>query len=145
PSTIPQLICMWIIDLCDETNLKGETKAPGDVRSSYSYAMKMRAAVTHAYSRIPTRGTTPWHQGEDGTWKGNPSMSVLVSRYMISLRRRKTRAGHQTQSSRAITSGDLEAMYKFNHLPHNWEIKPLAPKSRTDTQSLDEWAGGRLR
>ncbi|KAH9917788.1 uncharacterized protein B0H18DRAFT_883419 [Fomitopsis serialis] len=64
---------------CDETNIKGETKALGVVQSSCSYAMKMHAAVPHAYSCIPTLGTTPWYQGEDSTWQGNPSMSVCVS------------------------------------------------------------------
>ncbi|KAH9911137.1 uncharacterized protein B0H18DRAFT_893511 [Fomitopsis serialis] len=64
---------------CDEINLKGETKALGVVQSSCSYAMKMHAAVTHAYSCIPTQGSTPWHQTEDSTWQGNPSMPVLVS------------------------------------------------------------------
>jgi hypothetical protein len=53
--------------------------------------MRMRAAMTYGFGRLNSRGTTPWHLTENGEWRGNPSISQQVSRYMVSLRRRKVR------------------------------------------------------
>jgi hypothetical protein len=60
-----------------------------ETRSSYSHAMKMRAAMTYGFGRLNSRGTRPWHITDAGKWEGNPSISDQVSRYMVSLRRRK--------------------------------------------------------
>ena len=64
----------------------------------------MRAAMTYAFGRLHGLGTLPWHQSEvTGAMVGNPSVSDTVSTYMVSLRRRKVRAGEAQTSARAIT------------------------------------------
>jgi len=75
---------------CDEINLDGTQKPYGQERSSYSYAQKMRASMTYAFGRVWKLSALSWHQSEvTGRWVGNPSVSDLVSTYMLSLRRRK--------------------------------------------------------
>ena len=60
--------------------------------------------MTYAFGRLHGLGTLPWHQSEImGTMVGNPSISDTVSSYMVSLRRRKVRAGETQTSARAIT------------------------------------------
>jgi len=52
--------------------------------------MKLRSALTYGFRRHSRRGTTPWPQNlATQRWEGNPSVSVPVSRYMLSLRKRK--------------------------------------------------------
>lgn len=79
---------------CDEIGLDGTRKPSSQVRSSYSHAMKMRAAMTYGFGQQKSRGTLPWHITEGGQWRGNPSVSAQVSRYMVSLRRRKVSLDH---------------------------------------------------
>jgi hypothetical protein len=81
-------------DRCDEINLDGSKKGPDVQRSSYSHAMKMRAAATYGFGRISSCGNTPWQLDGHGQWRGNPSISLSVSRYMVSLRRRKVLVSH---------------------------------------------------
>ena len=122
-SNAPLLITAWIMDgyvkktvkvldnylpywgtRCDEINLDGSDKAPSIVRNTYAHAQKMRAAMTYAFGRLHGLGTLPWHQSEvTGAMVGNPSVSDTVSSYMVSLRRRKVRAGETQTSARAIT------------------------------------------
>ena len=60
--------------------------------------------MTYAFGRLHGLGTLPWHQSEvTGAMVGNPSVSDTVSSYMVSLRRRKVRAGETQTSARAIT------------------------------------------
>ena len=60
--------------------------------------------MTYEIGHLRGLGTLPWHQSEvTGTMVGNPSVSDTVSRYMVSLRRRKVRAGETQTSARAIT------------------------------------------
>lgn len=77
----------------------------------------MRAAMTYAFGRIHGLGSMHWqHTSADGNSVGNPSVSEMVSRYMLSLRRRKVKAGETTTSARAITPvscllwGDIPAL-----------------------------------
>jgi hypothetical protein len=74
---------------CDEITLDGSKKTSNMQSSSYSHAMKMRAAMTYGFGRVRSCGNTPWRLNDCGQWRGNPSISLSVSRYMISLRRRK--------------------------------------------------------
>jgi hypothetical protein len=75
---------MWLFTECD---------IPSEDRSycqnkSYSTALKMRAAVSWHYNEMG-RGATPYSLHKDGTWIGNPSLCHQVSKYMLSLQRRK--------------------------------------------------------
>ena len=49
----------------------------------------MRAAISYHYAQEDGRGSEKWHQDHQGMWLGNPALSHIVSRYMISLQRRK--------------------------------------------------------
>lgn len=52
--------------------------------------MKLRSAITYGFGRHYRCGTTPWSQNlATQRWEGNPSVSVSVSRYMLSLRKQK--------------------------------------------------------
>ncbi|KAF7311930.1 hypothetical protein MIND_00204400 [Mycena indigotica] len=104
-------IVAWIMSECDNINLDGTAKSSNQVSSSYSHAQKMRAAATYGFGRIADLGSRPWEQIDSfdasGTrtwcWVGNPSVSEAVSRYMITLRKKKVRAGEVATSARAIT------------------------------------------
>ena len=81
---------MWCTR-CDSINLDGTTKPPTHERGSYGHGQKMRAAMTYAFGRLQGLGNMPWHESElrRGDMLGNPSVSIEVSSYMCSLRRRK--------------------------------------------------------
>ena len=74
---------------CDSVNLDGSDKDVNQERSTYAHAQKMRASMTYVFGRIYGLGTLPWHKDSSGKMVGNPSVSVAVSSYMVSLRRRK--------------------------------------------------------
>lgn len=74
---------------CDSKKLDGSDKDPSEMRSGYKHAQKMRAAATFGFGRVYGKGRTPWHKSEvTGEMDGNPSVSEIVSGYMVSLRRR---------------------------------------------------------
>src|ERR1700733_1037131 len=102
------MLCTYwltISDRCDEINLDGTNKASSIVRNTYAHAQKMRAAMTYAFGQLHGLGGLPWHRSEaTGAMVGNPSVSDTVSSYMVSLQRRKVRAGEAQTSARAITS-----------------------------------------
>ncbi|KAJ6617426.1 hypothetical protein B0H10DRAFT_2383900, partial [Mycena sp. CBHHK59/15] len=135
---------------CDELNFDGTAKPVTQTRDSYNHAQKMRAAMTYAFGRLCSLGSLPWHTSEvTQKMVGNPSVSETVSSYMISLRRRKVRAGETATSARATTPVRLQEilrkLYNFNHRPEIAEIKVYAAGSRKHTKGPHEWGGGRAR
>ncbi|KAJ3803644.1 hypothetical protein F5876DRAFT_54272, partial [Lentinula aff. lateritia] len=89
---------------CDSLNLDGSIKDPKEIRNGYTHAQKIRAAFTYGFNRIAGLGLATWEHSEvTGQMKGNPSVSSLVSSYMVSLRRRKVQGGEAATSARAIT------------------------------------------
>ncbi len=83
-----------IILRCDDLDIHtGQPKELGDARATYGTAQKMRASITHVYGRDFGLGTQVWLEDPlfRGKYTGNPSLSTVVSSYMISLRRRKVR------------------------------------------------------
>ncbi|KAF8962215.1 hypothetical protein BDZ97DRAFT_1733231, partial [Flammula alnicola] len=104
--------------------------------------MKMRSAATYGFSRDPQVANTKWAK-VDGKWTGNPSVSFQVTRYMVSLKRRKARdGGTSAMSSRAITSSDIRKMYKYNNDNGNATIQPY---SGPTPRSQKTWGGPRAR
>jgi len=84
----PQLIAKWIHRKCE----KHDPSDPSTMLCeglSFSQALKMRAAISFHYAQDEGRGSEKWHQDRQGDWLGNPALSHTVSRYMISLQRRK--------------------------------------------------------
>lgn len=63
----------------------------------------MRAAVSYYYAHNQERGTEKWYYDkENGQCRGNPALSHEVSRYMLSLQKRKV----------------SETLYIFRNLRH---------------------------
>jgi hypothetical protein len=83
----PDYICAWIFAECDTAERVGKAKMAYKGKT-YSHALKMRAAISFHYNGLG-KGATSWHMGRFGDWEGNPSLSNAVSRYMISLQKRK--------------------------------------------------------
>ncbi|KAF7341459.1 DNA breaking-rejoining enzyme [Mycena venus] len=103
-------IVAWIMNSCDDIRLDGKTKDSSIPRDSYSHAQKMRAAATYGFGRLNGLGSLPWQKSEvTGKMVGNPSISEDVSRYMVSLRKKKVRVGEVATSARAITPKSLHA------------------------------------
>ncbi|PPR02923.1 hypothetical protein CVT26_009778 [Gymnopilus dilepis] len=138
----PAFIIAWIMQLCDVRNPDGSFKRSDEYTRTFSHAMKMRSSATYGFSRIPQVGNTPWAQANE-QWVGNPSISYQVTRYMVSLKRRKFRdGGLHTMSSRAITSSDIRKLYDFN----NSEGRDIIlPYSGSTPRSEKEWGGPRAR
>ncbi|KAG1752751.1 uncharacterized protein EDB91DRAFT_1343747 [Suillus paluster] len=156
---------------CDSINLDGTTKLCSQERGTYGHAQKMRASMTYGFGKLKGLGNMPWHESDVGaTMVGNPSISVEVSSFMCSLRRRKVQAGEVANSARAITSVShveyfnislvkilqllqeiLLKLYHHNRLPENWTVQPYQPGERKPaggsrtSDSLDNWGGGRVR
>ncbi|KAF9521447.1 hypothetical protein CPB83DRAFT_778726, partial [Crepidotus variabilis] len=147
---------------CDTIDLDGKPSI--GQRSSYTHAQKMRAAMTYTFGRTLGLGSQAWqeYRASGGLIEtaGNPSTSELVSRYMISLRRRKAQSGETPTSARAITAVGslyvwiafilidslrtqdlLDSLYDFNHRPGNWDPKEYQPGSRKSKQDLGQWGG----
>jgi hypothetical protein len=83
---------MIILVRCDENDIwTGQVKDPSIPRATYNTAQKMRASMSHKFGRDCGLGTTQWMENPSvpGRYIGNPSLSVAVLQYMISLRRRK--------------------------------------------------------
>ncbi len=71
-------------------------------------AQKMRAAMTHKFGRDYQLGTQAWQEHPvTGKYVGNPSLSVVLSQYMVSLRRRNVRVSMFDQ-------GVSQCLTKFN-------------------------------
>ncbi|KAH9012933.1 hypothetical protein EDB85DRAFT_2221837 [Lactarius pseudohatsudake] len=155
----PQFIVAWIMNECDELNLDGTKRPSNEVRATYGTAQKMRASMTYAFGRLHGLGSRDWHCSEGGSMVGNPSVSEMVSRYMLSLHRRKVRAGEAATSARAITAWQgrctlgadmlvmtqdtLKKLYDFNRRPENWDLKDYTPG--TKKKDGDQWGGPRAR
>ncbi|KAG2130842.1 uncharacterized protein EDB93DRAFT_68431 [Suillus bovinus] len=94
------------MNACDSLNLDGSPKPSTKDRGTYGHAQKMRASMTYAFGKLHGLGNMHWHESDagDGTMVGNPSISVEVSSFMCSLRRRKIQASEVANSARAITS-----------------------------------------
>ncbi|KAJ7175645.1 hypothetical protein C8R46DRAFT_808668, partial [Mycena filopes] len=76
---------------CDELKIDGGIRPPEELRLSFSDAPKMRAAASWNFAQVRNQGNIPWRKEQGGVWVGNPSVSVFVSSYMVSLKRRKVR------------------------------------------------------
>lgn len=146
----PWLIVAWIMNMCDSINLDGTPKLSHVERGTYGHAQKMRASMTYAFGRLNGLGNLTWHESDigGGLMVGNPSISIEVSSYMCSLRRRKVQAGEAANSARAITSEILLKLYHYNHCPENWTIRAYQPGERVRGSSGNDpsrWGGGRVR
>ncbi|KJA19681.1 hypothetical protein HYPSUDRAFT_120163, partial [Hypholoma sublateritium FD-334 SS-4] len=126
---------------CDEIGLDGSKKPQGHHCRTYTNAMKMRSALTYGFGRIYERGNVAWHCSDGKEYKGNPSISTQVSRYMLALKRRKHASGELAMSSRAITANHIRQIFEFNNQPEMLTPVPFQQTSRNSQKSLDDWGG----
>ncbi|KDQ49857.1 hypothetical protein JAAARDRAFT_107155, partial [Jaapia argillacea MUCL 33604] len=113
----PTWVAVWIMSKCDDIDPEtNKVKGLDQAHAGYGTAQKMRASVSHMFSRVLARGLHPWMPNpmQPGKFIGNPSMSLTVSQYMISLRRRRVRAGEIVTSARAMDESTMKALYNFN-------------------------------
>ncbi|KIM76266.1 hypothetical protein PILCRDRAFT_49609, partial [Piloderma croceum F 1598] len=92
PSEFPDWIAEWIMEKCDEEDIwTGKAKDPNIARVNYGTAQKMHAAISHKFGCDFGLSTQPWAENplKPGEFVRNPSLSVVVSQYMISLHCRK--------------------------------------------------------
>ena len=83
---VPNMIATWIFMKCDIPDTEKQKRM--DCQGlTFSTALRMRASISFHYNQIGCAGN--WSQMVDGSWSGNPSLSSYVSRYMLSLQRRK--------------------------------------------------------
>ncbi|TFK88178.1 hypothetical protein K466DRAFT_489453 [Polyporus arcularius HHB13444] len=146
PSQTPVWVTAWIMSKADDIDLvTGELKDLSIERVSYARAQKMRAAVSHKFGRGFKIGAQMWCESQllPGTFLGNPSLSVVVSEYMISLRRRKVRSGSEiVTSARAMDHLTMKELYEYNmNYPRTSESRPLKRKGDHAT----EWGGYKTR
>ncbi|KAJ7445234.1 hypothetical protein B0H11DRAFT_1746916 [Mycena galericulata] len=97
---------------CDVIDVDGNPIPKDRVVPTFAHAQKMHAAMTYAFGCLQRLGSAPWQESPFPS--GNPSVSEIVSSYMVSLRRRKVQAGETSVSSRAITPDILLKLYNVN-------------------------------
>ncbi|KAI5894817.1 uncharacterized protein SCHCODRAFT_02495082, partial [Schizophyllum commune H4-8] len=151
---------------CDRLNIDGTVKPASENTHSWGQAQKMHASATYSWGHICGLGTLPWHENDAGEMIGNPSISPIVSRYMVSLRKRKTRAGEVATSARALTAVRSHfriAQFSFVLTDlgqdNSWELYHLnmdegkfplnaaytGPTRRGTNDEKENWAGGKQR
>ena len=76
-----------------ENRVAGEQfneEVEGSVKgSTYSHALKMRAAISWGFARDYQCGHQEYKTRQGARWDGNPSLAYEVGKYMVSLQRRK--------------------------------------------------------
>ncbi|KAF7983643.1 hypothetical protein HWV62_20590 [Athelia sp. TMB] len=147
PAQFPNWIAYWIMDRCDsQSPFTGQEKHPSEARASYNAAQKMCAAISHKFGREYGRGTQPWAENpfKPGEYTGSPSLAIPVCQYMISLRRRKVRAGEVVTSARAMDEPTMKKLYTFNKTFDPNEEHTLQPRKRKQ-EDQHCWAGYGLR
>ncbi|KAJ6454083.1 hypothetical protein C8R47DRAFT_997399, partial [Mycena vitilis] len=125
---------------CDVIDIDGEPVPKSRQVPTYAHAQKMRAAMTYVFGRIHRLGSVPWQESASspGRMLGNPSVSEIVSSYMVSLRRRKVQAGETSISSRAITPDILLNLYDYNNANGRSIVQPMGTQL-----PRDRWCGAR--
>ncbi|KAF9020064.1 hypothetical protein BDZ89DRAFT_1093773 [Hymenopellis radicata] len=134
PKDTPWCIVAWIMHECDEIRLDGTLQPESEVRSSYSHAQKMRAAMTYGFGRyIGLSSKMPWQESaaSPDTYIGNPSVSEPVSSFMLGLGKRKVARGE--------VPTNLLRLYQFNtvaHSPDDTETNWAGPTTRLLAQAI---------
>ncbi|KAG6373557.1 hypothetical protein JVT61DRAFT_6200 [Boletus reticuloceps] len=98
----------------------------------------MRAAISHKFGHDYGLGTQQWmeHPTIPGKWIGNPSLSVVVSQYMV-------RSGEAITSAHAMDMATMKQLYDFVGSVKPKEYGPTPQKRKAENPS--EWAGQRIR
>ncbi|KAJ7895216.1 hypothetical protein B0H14DRAFT_2681632 [Mycena olivaceomarginata] len=134
---------------CDDSDIKtGKPKDPGIARATYSTAQKMRAAMSHKFSRDYELGTQEWQENLlfPGQFYSNPSISTVVSQYMISLRRNKVRGGEVVTSARAMDEPTMKKLWTYNTgFPVESSTSYSSTSKKRKQEHPEDWAGHSIR
>ncbi|KAH9858619.1 hypothetical protein C2E23DRAFT_864500 [Lenzites betulinus] len=106
----------------------------------------MRAAISHKFGREFKMGAQVWAENvlEPGTFFGNPSLSPVVSQYMVSLRRRKVRAGEAVTSARSMDEQTMRKLWEYNTaFKKDAEVQASSRKRKHDQPEY--WGGYKVR
>jgi hypothetical protein len=92
----PYYIAIWIMKACETKEVSFDELEEDEAKGSgggggatYSHALKMRAAISWGFTSRFGCVHQAYASTGTGKWIGNPSLSPHVSKYMISLQRRK--------------------------------------------------------
>ncbi|KAK7006110.1 hypothetical protein R3P38DRAFT_2555486 [Favolaschia claudopus] len=140
----PALIVAWIMSRCDSKDAQGRVIPTAQIRQSYSYAQKMRAAMTHAFGHNHRLGKAKWHKDDRGTWKGNPSVSDTVSGYLYHCKGNQTckLTSCFTAVSETSIQETLKKIYDFNQAENRSVPTPYVPGRRKHNGA---WGSPRVR
>ncbi|PBK89131.1 hypothetical protein ARMGADRAFT_1033682 [Armillaria gallica] len=127
---IDYYIVGFIMQGCNNVDMHSVSKAPDEPQKSYSYAQKLWASTTYGFHK-GGRGKVPWDQA---TASGNPSISDVVSSYMLGLQKCKVAKGEIPMT--LFLQGTLRRFYNHNHDPQNWNASPETPGN---------WCGGNVQ
>ncbi|KAJ7649070.1 hypothetical protein DFH06DRAFT_1083757 [Mycena polygramma] len=148
-SEVPTWIALWIMNKCDDSDIStGKAKHPSIARATYSTAQKMRAAMSHKFSREYELGIQEWQANPlvPGQFFGNPSISTVVSQYMISLRRNKVRSGEVVTSARAMDEPTMKKLWTYNtEFPVESSTSYGSTSKKRKQEHPEDWAGHSFR
>ena len=88
----PHYIIHWIMNACENrvAGAKYNEEIKEDEKGAlYSYALKMRAALSWGFAHDFRCGHQEYKNRGEAKWDGNPSLAYEVGKYMVSLQRRK--------------------------------------------------------
>ncbi|KAJ6628421.1 hypothetical protein B0H10DRAFT_2160891 [Mycena sp. CBHHK59/15] len=108
----------------------------------------MRAAMSHKFSREYELGTQVWQANSliPGQFYGNPSISTVISQYMISLRRNKVRAGEVVTSARAMDEPTMKKLWTYNtQFPVESSSSYGSTSKKRRHEHPEDWAGHSVR
>ncbi|KIK77444.1 hypothetical protein PAXRUDRAFT_36788 [Paxillus rubicundulus Ve08.2h10] len=135
-------IALWIMEKCDENDIwTGKPKPPTIPHATYGTAQKVHAAISHKFGCDYGLGTQAWmeHPMLPGKYVGNPSLSVAVSQYMVSLHRYKVWSGEAVTSAQAMDEVTMKQLFDFASMTKSKEYGPTLQKCKAENPA--EWAG----
>ncbi|KAJ7718039.1 hypothetical protein B0H14DRAFT_3011561 [Mycena olivaceomarginata] len=134
---------------CNNSDIKtGKPKDPDIAQVTYSMAQKMRAAMSHKFSRDYELGTQEWQENllVPGQFYSNPSISTVISQYMISLWRNKIRRGEVVTSVRAMGEPTIKKLWTYNTgFPVESSTSYGSTSKKRKQEHPEDWASHSIR
>jgi hypothetical protein len=110
-SNFPTVICNFIAIECSKEEVTIGSKKIKGKGLGMSKADLIRSSVSYHFT-VKQNRSQPWDgNGNAVNSFGNPTLSMVVSRFMQGLRKLKVHGGERSESVRALTSATLKIMY----------------------------------
>ncbi|KAF7323498.1 hypothetical protein HMN09_00131000 [Mycena chlorophos] len=135
----PRDITMYIAQKCGPVANGGEGR-------KFATAVSTRAALTLFYRSLrPNESLNEWRFDEvTQVWRGLPTRSLKVSRFMIGLEKTKAKAGEISHSARALRLEDMHRLYDECIMKRANSLAG-AKTSRERTNATQEYRAGVVR